>query len=307
MPPPGEHLLSIGEFSRLSRITIRMLRHYDEHGVLHPTRVDAFSGYRHYSPGLLRAAGRIRDLRDVGLRVDELAACAPVLDDAAALRPVLERQRARLLTDAATVADRVREVDRLITELEVPLMPVEITHRTIPARTVASVRDTIPGYQDEGLLWERLMAGLAATGGRVAPSPLTVAVFHDDAFVESGPDVEVRLDVVGPVTEAGDVRVLDVPEQQVAVGTLHGGFDGIGSVMVAIAQWVGERGYRFDGPMFNIYVVGPPDEPDPARWVTDVCAPVAASADRAADRAAEGAAGSAAAATTTGDGLVGAR
>jgi len=281
MPPPGEHLLSIGEFSRLSRITIRMLRHYDEHGVLHPTRVDAFSGYRLYSPDLLRAAGRIRDLRDVGLRVDELAACALVLDDPAALQPVLEGQRVRLLTDAATVADRVRGVDRLLTELEVPLMPVEITHRTIPARTVASVRDIIPGYQDEGLLWERLMAGLAATGGRVAPSPLTVAVFHDDAFVESGPDVEVQLDVTGPVAPTGDLRVLDVPEQQVVVGALRGGFAGIGSVMEAIAQWVDERGYAYAGPMFNIYVVGPSDEPDPARWVTDVCAPVAGPVDDA--------------------------
>ncbi|HEX5332888.1 MAG TPA: MerR family transcriptional regulator [Cellulomonas sp.] len=299
MPPPGEHLLSIGEFSRLSRITIRMLRHYDEHGVLHPTRVHAFSGYRQYAPDLLRAAGRIRDLRDVGLRVDELAACARVLDDPAALRPVLERQRVRLLTDAATIADRVRGVDRLITELEVPLMPVEITHRTIPARTVASVRDTIPGYQDEGLLWERLMAGLAATGGRVAPSPLTVAVFHDDAFVESGPDVEVQLDVIEPVTETGDVRVLHVPEQQVAVGTLHGGFDGIGSVMEALAQWVDEHGYRYAGPMFNIYVVGPRDERDPALWVTDVCAPVAGLVDDPAARAAD--------ATRSADGRGGAR
>ena len=44
MPSAGERLLSIGEFSRLSQISVRMLRHYDEHGVLHPTRVDPWSG-----------------------------------------------------------------------------------------------------------------------------------------------------------------------------------------------------------------------------------------------------------------------
>ena len=274
MPPHGEHLLSIGEFSRLSRISIRMLRHYDEHGVLHPTRVDAFSGYRYYSPDLLRAAGRIRDLRDVGLRVDELAACASVLDDAPALRPVLERQRGRLLTDASAAADRVREVERLITDLEVPLMSVEITHRTIPARTVASVRDTIPGYQDEGLLWERLMAGMSLVGAQMAPAPLAVAVFHDEDYVESGPDVEVQIDVAAPFPETGDVRSLELAEQHVAAGTMRGGYESIGAVMEAIAQWTGEHGYRFAGPMFNIYVVGPGDEPDPARWVTEVCAPV---------------------------------
>ena len=279
MPPQGEHLLSIGEFSRLSRISVRMLRHYDEHGVLHPTRVDACSGYRYYSPDLLRAAGRIRDLRDVGLRVDELAACSSVLDDASALRPVLERQRSRLLTDASAVAHRVREVERLITDLEVPLMSVEITHRTIPARTVASVRDTIPGYQDEGLLWERLMAGMSLVGAQMGPAPLAVAVFHDEDYVETGPDVEVQVDVAAPFAETGDVRCLALPEQQVATGTLHGGFEAIGAVMEAIGQWSGEHGYRFAGPMFNIYVVGPGDEPDPAKWVTEVCAPVVPAAE----------------------------
>ena len=46
MPPAGHRLLTIGEFSRLSRLSVRMLRYYDEHGVLRPTHVDDRSGYR---------------------------------------------------------------------------------------------------------------------------------------------------------------------------------------------------------------------------------------------------------------------
>ena len=276
MPPTGDRLLTIGELSRLSRISIRMLRHYDEHGVLHPTKVDAFSGYRYYAPALVRTAGRLRTLRDIGLGVEELAACTPLLDDPAALRAVLERQRDRLLTDASAVADRIREVDHLITDLEVPTMSIAITHTTMPARTVASLRDTIPSYADEGLLWQRLMSTLPATGAPIAPTATPVAVFHDEGFVESGPDVEVQLDVAAPFEDAGDVHCRQVPEQEVVVGTLHGPYEGVSDVMEAIGAWVGEHGYRFAGPMYDRYLVGPQQEPDPGRWVTEVCVPVAA-------------------------------
>ena len=276
MPSTGGRLLSIGEFSRLSRISIRMLRHYDERGVLHPTETDPFTGYRFYSAGLLGTAYRICALRDVGLGVAELAACVPLLDDTDALRAVLEMQRARLETDAAAVADRIREVVHLIEILEVPVMSIDIVQRELPARTVASVRGTIPDYSAEGLLWQRLMAGLPATGAVVADAPLVIAVFHDASYVESDTDVEVQLDVAAPFTGDGQVRCVEVPVLPVVQGTLLGSYDGMGAVTEALGRWVGEHGLRIDGPMLNIYVAGPAEQPDPTKWVTQVCVPVTA-------------------------------
>ena len=275
MPSTGGRLLSIGEFSRLSRISVRMLRHYDEHCVLHPTETDPFSGYRFYSAELLSTAYRICTLRDVGLGVAELAACVPLFDDTDALRTVLEMQRARLETDSAAVADRIRRVVHLIEILEVPLMSIDIIQRELPARTVASVRDTIPQYSAEDLLWERLMSGLATTGAVVADAPLAAAVFHDEGFVESGPDVEVQLDVAAPFAGDDQVHCLEIPAQHLAQGTLHGGYDGIGEVAEALGRWIGERGLQITGPMLNIYVAGPAENPDPATWITQVCLPVA--------------------------------
>lgn len=273
--PSDTRLLTIGEFSRLSRLSVRMLRHYDEHGVLAPTRVDPFSGYRQYAPALLRTARTIRALRDLGLGVAELAACAPLLDDDAAMRAVLEHQRTRLLAEADAVSTRVREVDRLISLLEGTTMSTTVERRTLPARTVAAVRGTIAEYKDEGCLWERLMAGLPATGAAVAPDGMAVAVFHDDTYVEQDADVEVQLDVAAPFASAGDVRCLDLPATDVAVGVLHGSYEGIGEVLGDLGRWVGEHDLRIAGPMFNIYRVSPSENPDPAAWVTEVCLPVA--------------------------------
>lgn len=275
MPSAGERLLSIGEFSRLSQLSVRMLRYYDEHDVLQPTRVDRHSGYRSYAPALLTAARWVRELRDVGLGVHEIAACVPLLDDPRAVRAVLERQRTRLVADATTALDRVREVDHLITALEEPAMSIPITHRTTPARTAASVRGVIPTYADEGQLWQRLMPALFAAGATLAPDARSIAIFHDEDYKEHDCDVEVQIDVAAPFDAAGDVRCIEVPPQEVAVGVLNGPYDAIGEVMAAVGRWVPEHGYRFDGPMFNVYRVSPHEDPDPSHWVTEVCVPVA--------------------------------
>lgn len=275
MPPHGERLLTIGEFSRLSQLSVRMLRYYDEHDVLRPSRVDRHSGYRSYAPTLLFAARWVRELRDIGLGVHEIAACVPVLDDPRAVRAVLERQRTRLIAEAADVVDRIREVDHLVTALEGPVMSVSITHRTNPARVTASVRGIIPTYADEGRLWERLMPALFTAGATLAPDARAIAVFHDEDYKESDCDVEVQLDVAAPFATSGDVRCVEVPAQEVAVAVLNGTYDGIGAVMEAVGRWVPENGYRFAGPMFNVYLVSPHEDPEPSHWVTEVCVPVA--------------------------------
>jgi len=275
MPSTGERLLSIGEFSRLSQLSVRMLRYYDEHDLLRPSRVDRHSGYRSYSPALLSVARWVRELRDIGLGVHEIAACVPILDDPRAVRAVLERQRTRLIAEASDVVDRIREVDHLITALEEPAMSVTISHRTTPARIAASVRDVIPSYADEALLWQRLIPAMFGLGAVPAPDARTVAVFHDEDYKESDCDVEVQFDVAAPFAGSGDVRCVEIPEQEVAVGILNGPYDGIGAVMEAVGHWVPENGYRFAGPMYNIYLVSPHEDPEPSHWVTEVCVPIA--------------------------------
>ncbi|HBG11311.1 MAG TPA: MerR family transcriptional regulator, partial [Clostridium sp.] len=59
-------MLKIGDFSKLSRISIRMLRHYDEISLLVPKNTDSFTGYRYYGEDQLPVASRITALKDMG-------------------------------------------------------------------------------------------------------------------------------------------------------------------------------------------------------------------------------------------------
>lgn len=60
-----DELLSIGRFARLARLTVGALRHYHEHGLLAPARIDPETGYRSYARSQLddaRLVGRLREL-----------------------------------------------------------------------------------------------------------------------------------------------------------------------------------------------------------------------------------------------------
>lgn len=66
-------MFKIGEFSKLSQVSIRMLRYYDEMGLLKPDRIDMFTGYRLYSAAQLPELNKILYLRDSGFSVAEIA------------------------------------------------------------------------------------------------------------------------------------------------------------------------------------------------------------------------------------------
>jgi DNA-binding transcriptional MerR regulator len=64
--------LSIGEFARLRNITTETLRHYDRIGLLKPIEVDPKTGYRYYSILQYEKLGTIKELRQLGMSIDEI-------------------------------------------------------------------------------------------------------------------------------------------------------------------------------------------------------------------------------------------
>ena len=74
-------MLKIGEFSKLSRVSIRMLRHYDDIGLLKPAETDDFTGYRYYREDQLIVISRITALKDMGFALVDIVRILEVYDD----------------------------------------------------------------------------------------------------------------------------------------------------------------------------------------------------------------------------------
>ena len=97
-------MLKIGLFSKLSRVSIRMLRYYDEIGLLHPAYIDPESDYRYYREDQLPQIGWITALRDMGFSLADVCRIMAVGRDAEALAPFFAQRRRELEQEAEKTA-----------------------------------------------------------------------------------------------------------------------------------------------------------------------------------------------------------
>lgn len=269
-------MLKIGDFSRLSRISIRMLRYYDDLGLLKPEQIDPYTGYRYYREDQLVRAGRIQALRAMGFSVTETGLILDQYADARALEQFLLRRRQALSAQRAALEQQMRTIDSTIEWLrkDGTIMGYEVNLKTLPERYVASVRMTLPSYRDEGRLWQVLGQETAELGLKAAVPPYLLVLYHDRAYREADVDVEAQKAVTGSYPDTEHVRFKKAPAVQYAGTIFQGSYDQIGAVNEAIASWIASNGYEIDGLTFNLYYVTPADTDNPEEYVTEVCYPV---------------------------------
>ena len=268
-------MLKIGEFSKLSRISIRMLRYYDEMGLLTPETIDPFTGYRYYSESQLFTAGRITALKDMGFKLCDTAELLKRWEDRELLEQRLLDQREAARLQAEEAARRLRLLDTAIERLRKDeLMNYDVTVKTIPERRVASVRQIIPCYEREGDLWGILMQETAGMHIQDGDPCLCSATFHDGEYKESNVDVEVQKTVRGDYPDTEHVKFKTMPAVQVASAVCKGSYDQLNGATADVVSWVESNGYVFDGPSFFIYHVSPHETNNPEEFVTELCYPV---------------------------------
>lgn len=268
-------MLKIGEFSKLSRASIRMLRHYDEIGLLKPEAIDDFTGYRYYALDQLLTIGRITSLRDMGFGLSEIAELLEHREDKAYLEARLQCQKSRLEALAEDAMRKLRHLEAARSWLRKDQeMNYDVNVKTLPERYAACVRMTIPCYEEEGRLWEILRR--ETEGMQLVPDEpcYCCAVFHDQEYKESEVDVEAQKTVKGRYPDAEHVKFRTLPPVKVVTALVKGAYTQMNDAYAAIFSWMESNGYHCVGPFFNIYHVSPHETQNPEEYVTEVCFPV---------------------------------
>lgn len=269
-------MLRIGDFSKLSRISIRMLRHYDEIGLLTPKSIDDATGYRYYAEEQLTIASRIAALKDMGFGLAVIGEVLRSCDSPGALAAFLSAKQAELQAEAAEVNHRLLLLDTAVKWLRKgeSVMDYSVSLKTLSERYVASVRKVIPAYDQEGMLWKILMEETAPLQMVDGTPCYTLAKFHDGEYKESNVDVEVQKSVKGNYRNTESVVFKTEPAVEIASSVYKGSYEQINAVNEAVANWVRDNGYTFAGPSFFIYHVSPHETQNPDEYITEVCYPV---------------------------------
>lgn len=268
--------LTIGEFSRMTHLSVKALRHYHDVGVLEPAAIDRFTGYRSYEASQVPSAQVIRRLRDLGMPLDSIRSvlAAPDVDsrnrEIAAHLARMERQLEQ--TQAAVAGLRAL--------LEGPPVRPAVELRTIPAVTALAVQEMvgIADFMDWGTSAFEVLCDALPTTGLTAAGPFG-ALFPGDFFELEHAELTLFLPVagvagVGAPLPGGRVRLREIPAVEAAVVVHEGAADDIDRTYGALGTAVAERAIGVDGPIREYYVVGFADTADEAMHRTEVCWPV---------------------------------
>ena len=125
-----KNMLKIGEFSRLSQVTVKTLHHYDELGLIKPAHIDPVTNYRFYTVEQLPRIHRIMALKEMGLSLEQIGI---MLNQ----EMTIEELRGMFRLKQAEVEQRLREEQKRLTMLEFHLHMIELENNMTEEATLA--------------------------------------------------------------------------------------------------------------------------------------------------------------------------
>lgn len=265
-------MYTIGEFSKINRITTKTLRHYDKIGLIKPAHVDDWTGYRYYSPHQLPIIRRILHLRDMGFSLEEIDG---ILSDRINLAGILKSREQEIklsIEEEKRRLDLVRDYQRILEGKE---MKDKIVIKTLPEVMAASMRTIIPGYDTYFDIMPRMGDYMKSVGAICAEPAYCFTIYHDGEYKESDIDVEICEAVVEARQDSDKVRFKLIPGFENAACLIHRGpYSTLRETYNEIYAWITENGWEPDGPARESYIDGIWNKSNPAEWTTEIQAPV---------------------------------
>lgn len=268
-------MFKIGEFSKITQVTIRMLRYYDETGLLKPAQIDPWTGYRMYSAEQIPILNRIIYLRDSGFHVSEIAETLDIKEHSLLIEQ-LDKKHSEIEQTIQTEQEKLRKIELAKKEIlnGQGNMHYHISLKSIPAYQVLSLRKIIPNYYAEGELWNELSA--FSKEQQIQISSDTFSIYHDSEYKEINVDVEL----CAPVKEKGKkeedfIYRTTEPIPIMACTMVYGAFSHISGAYTAFAQWLQKNSqYNMYGQTRQIVHRGPWNENNPEKYLTELQIPL---------------------------------
>jgi len=266
----GDFMLTIGEFSRLSRVSAKTLRYYDQIGLLKPGYVSPESGYRYYEVSQLHDMLLVSRLKQYQFSLPEIAAVLAKQDNGY-LSALIQAKKAEL-------SSQISAEQRILLQMERDIEKIERCENIMQSNYLIKTVDFEPEYiyslrQKMGLkdfdeAFGKLFAGL--TKDHLRPAGPCLSVYYDEEFNRECTDIEVGVVVSA---ESGE-NIRRLAPGLCCFATHIGPYDDFTPCYTALAEWIEHEGYTISGPPIELYIKGEEDGIRPSEYVTEIYIPI---------------------------------
>ena len=265
-------MFRIGDFSKIAQVSGRLLRYYDEIGLLSPEFTDPQTGYRYYSAHQLPYLNRILVLKELGLSLEQVARLLERDASADEIRGMLTLRKAQLERTVQEEMIRIRDIESRLKQLDVhgKIDTPDVVLKSVPAQEYLALREVLPGMDGIRRIVQKIASAVPLITGKQNIGNIAI-VIHSPQFDPDALDVEVGYLVTGNVPESVKLvedRVLTVRELPmidtmatlVHVGAVDDRHQGYGM----LANWLEAANYQIVGPgreiLMKIPTLGEDDE-----------------------------------------------
>jgi len=245
-------MLKIGEFSRIVRVSARMLRYYEENGLLQPAEIDRFTGYRLYTVDQISELRRITELRDMGFNVEEIAETLPQLNDAEYMRKILAKKREqiyKIITEEENKLERIAEMnERILNNIKENNMFIgEVELKKLDSvrvlALITNISDDKYDSNEEQKLWQKLHDYIKANDIKCGVGGYTEYIYD----AEYGSQVKIAVPVLNDGRDAdgfvySEIGGLPLAATVKCSGDANNKYQ---SMVDKITDWMQANGYRF--------------------------------------------------------------
>lgn len=265
-------MFQIGEFSRITRVTVDTLRYYDAIGLLKPVKVDPFTGYRYYSAKQLMSLNRILALKEIGFSLEEIARILQEKLTNDELRGMLKAQLVQAERDEQTAQlRRERILARLNYLKSEDHMPTyEVTLKSVGKLTIAAIRDVVPTIEQMpkrcSEMFDTIERWLRANGLSVGPS---MTIYYNEGFARENIDTECAFiipeadNAIGTKPEKAiyvrQMEAVPLIAATIVTDDFYKKVDGLTPAYQTVAQWIEKNGYQIVGPPRELFYGSPQD------------------------------------------------
>ena len=260
-------MFRIGEFSRIARVSARLLRFYDETGLFTPVHTEPQSGYRYYSVDQLGQLNRILVLKELGFDLTQVRTMIDAKLSVEELRHLLLKRREDAEKILTIESQRLRQIEARIFQLETEgnLSSEDVVLRSEPSQHFLSIRRNVASFDEARSLIPQLRLLVAP----ILPIGLTrrlVAIAHSSQFEQDEMDVEFgyafhqQLQCVVPSDSPVQFRELEFVERM-AVCVRVGLPEQSHLITAKIGRFLELQGDTLAGPSREVFL----QPPDPQR------------------------------------------
>lgn len=262
-------MLKIGEFSKLSHLTVKTLRFYKKEGLLAPAAIDKRTGYRLYETYQLKDAAKIKSYRQLDLSINEIKVILFGKD----AKEVFREKTAFLQEQKKEIDVRLSIIKHILEDED---MKYQVTVKEIPEVIVYYSEVRLPKYSD-------IMQYIPAIGEeciklnpnlKCAEPPYEFCEYLDEEHKEKDILIRHNESVTAFGRESENIKFRKIPATKVLSIFHKGAYEQIGEAYAFIMKYAEDNGYKAVGPSRECYIDGIWNKESVDEWLTEIQLPI---------------------------------